>query len=367
MPIDARPETVPEIVPETKMIGVLGGGQLGRMTIEAASALGYRCHVFAPSGDAPATDIASLSTRADYHDTEALAGFAKSVSAVVCEFENVPVTAMDILAEHVPVCPGSKALGIAQHRLSEKNMAQSIGIATPRYIAINNQADLTHAMTDFDAAILKTCRMGYDGKGQMRLTADNLADDSFAQMGSDDLILEELVDFTAEASFLVARDQHGQMTTWPASINQHRGGILHISEAPAPADILPPECERQGIAAVKAIAEELDLTGVLAVEMFITTSGQLLFNEIAPRPHNSFHWTIEGAETSQFSQLVRIAAGLPLGSTAAYNRWRMTNILGQDMPELDAAFARPGVHIHRYGKAEARTGRKMAHLNEQID
>ena len=354
-------------LPETAMIGVLGGGQLGRMIIESASALGYRCHVFAPMGDAPATDIASMVTRADYDDTTALTAFAKSVSAVVCEFENVPVTAMDILTEHIPVCPGGKALGIAQHRLKEKTMAQSLGIATPRFSAINNPASLADAIATFGHGILKTCRMGYDGKGQMRLSVDTMPDDAFTQMGSDDLILEELIDFSAEASFLVARDQHGQMTTWPASINQHRNGILHISEAPATADILSPALEKEGMDAVMAIAEHLDLTGVLAVEMFITSSGTLLFNEIAPRPHNSFHWTIEGADTSQFAQLVRIAAGLPLGSTHAHARWRMTNILGEDMPELDAAFGRSGVHIHRYGKAEARHGRKMAHLNERLD
>lgn len=352
---------------ETAMIGILGGGQLGRMTIEAASALGYRCHVFAPMGDAPATDIASMVTRADYDDTAALATFAQSVSAVVCEFENVPVAAMDMLAEQVPVCPGSKALGIAQHRLKEKNMAQSIGIATPRFVAVSDQATLRQGLMSFEHGILKTCRMGYDGKGQMRLSTDSLSDDSYAQMGSDDLILEELVDFTAEASFLVARDQHGHMITWPASLNQHRNGILHISEAPAQPDILPTDLEKEGLEAVKAIAEHLDLIGVLAVEMFITSTGTLLFNEIAPRPHNSFHWTIEGTETSQFAQLIRIAAGLPLGSTKAHARWRMTNILGEDMPELDAAFTRSGVYVHRYGKAEARTGRKMAHLNEQLD
>lgn len=351
---------------ETAVIGVLGGGQLGRMTIEAASALGYRCHVFAPMGDAPATDIASIVTRTDYTDTKALTDFAASVNTVVCEFENVPVSAMDILVKHVPVCPGGKALGVAQHRIEEKNMAQSIGISTPRYIAVSDQTSLELGMTEFDEAILKTSRMGYDGKGQMRLSADTIDDSSFSQMGSNDLILEELVPFIAEVSFLVARDWHGNITTWPASINKHRNGILHISEAPATADILPMELEQEGIEAVKAIAEELDLKGVLAVEMFITSSGKLLFNEIAPRPHNSFHWTIEGAETSQFSQLVRIAAGLPMGSTRANGRWRMTNILGENMAELNASFDQSGIYIHRYGKAKANTGRKMAHLNQQI-
>lgn len=356
-----------DMLPENAMIGVLGGGQLGRMTIEAASALGYRCHVFAPDGDAPATDIAAVSTRADYTDTAALMAFANHVDSVVCEFENVPVEAMDTLANHVPVCPGGKALRVAQHRLSEKDNARALGIATPRYAAVKDSASLADALSRFDGGILKTCRMGYDGKGQMRLTADADPDAAFAHLGSDDLILEELVDFTAEASFLVARDHQGEMAVWPASINQHRGGILHISEAPALTDILTPALWNEGKAAVIAMAEDLELTGVLAAEMFITRDGTLLFNEIAPRPHNSFHWTIEGAETSQFSQLIRVAAGLPMGRVDATGRWRMTNILGQDMPLLDAAIAEPGVYIHRYGKAEARTGRKMAHLNQRID
>jgi len=165
----------------------------------------------------------------------------------------------------------------------------------------------------------------------------------------------------------VARDYQGQIAVWPASINQPRGGSLHVSEAPALADILTPALWDEGKAAVIAMAEDLELTGVLAAEMFITRDGNLLFNEIAPRPHNSFHWTIEGAETSQFSQLIRVAAGLPMGRVNATGRWRMTNILGEDMPLLDTAMAEPGVYIHRYGKAEARTGRKMAHLNQRID
>jgi len=356
-----------KMLPEKAMIGVLGGGQLGRMAIEAASTLGYRCHVFAPDGDAPATDIAAVSTRADYTDTAALTAFANSVDSVICEFENVPVEAMDILANHVPVCPGGKALRVAQHRLSEKDNARTLGISTPRYAGVKDGASLADALSRFGGGILKTCRMGYDGKGQMRLAADADPLAAIAHLGSDDLILEEIVDFTAEASFLVARDHQGQIAVWPASINQHRGGILHISEAPALADILTPALWDEGKAAVIAMAEDLELTGVLAAEMFITRDGNLLFNEIAPRPHNSFHWTIEGAETSQFSQLIRVAAGLPMGRVNATGRWRMTNILGEDMPLLDTAMAEPGVYIHRYGKAEARTGRKMAHLNQRID
>ena len=350
---------------ENAVIGIIGGGQLGRMSALAAAALGYRAHVFAPKGDAPATDIAKA-TRADYTDTEALATFAQAVDSIICEFENVPVAAMDFLAQHRPVCPGSQALQCAQHRLNEKDKARALGIPTPRYVAVKDAPSLKNALTEFGGGILKTCRLGYDGKGQLRLDATSDAVAAFANLKSDDLILEEFVNFTAEVSFLVARAHDGSLTTWAPSLNQHRHGILHSSEAPAPAAILRPALAKIGTEAVIALAENLDLRGVLAVEMFVTSAGQLLFNEMAPRPHNSFHWTIEGAETSQFSQLIRIAAGLPLASTKANGHWRMTNILGEDLPRLDTALAEDGIYIHRYGKAEARQGRKMAHLNQRL-
>ena len=350
---------------ENAVIGIIGGGQLGRMSALAAAALGYRAHVFAPQGDAPATDIAS-STRADYTDIKALEHFAKAVDSIICEFENVPVEAIDFLAQHRPVCPGSEALQCAQHRLKEKEKARALGIPTPRYVAVNDASSLKNALAEFGGGVLKTCRLGYDGKGQVRLNADSAAAAAFASLKSDDLILEEFINFTAEVSFLVARAHDGTLSTWAPSLNQHRNGILHISEAPASQDIITPALAKIGNEAVVALAETLDLRGVLAVEMFVASDGQLLFNEMAPRPHNSFHWTIEGAETSQFSQLMRIAAGLPLGCTEAIGRWRMTNILGEDMASLDQALTEDGVYVHRYGKAEARTGRKMAHLNQRL-
>lgn len=353
-------------LPEGAVIGILGGGQLGRMTAIAAAELGYRCHVFAPEGDAPACDIAAFTTRADYTDTDALAAFAEAVDTVTSEFENVPADAMDALAATRPVSPGGAALRVAQHRIAEKSLARELGIATPAFAAIHSAEAITAPLATMPGgAILKTCQLGYDGKGQAMIRTSAEAEAAFASLNSDDCILEEKIDFLAEASFLIARSPDGRMTHFPATINSHRNGILSVSEAPADPALLPDALCREGQEAVAALAEHLDVSGLLAMETFITASG-LVFNEIAPRPHNSFHWTIEGAATSQFSQLVRAITGLPLGSTNATGRWRMDNILGEDMAVLEAALAEQEAYIHRYGKAAARPGRKMAHITRRI-
>ena len=353
-------------LPEGSTIGIFGGGQLGRMTAIAAAELGYRTHIFAPQGDAPACDVAAASTRADYLDTDALKAFGQSVDTVTSEFENVPAAVMDILAQHCPVSPGKAALEVAQHRIREKTLARELGIKTPRFAAISSAEQMPAAMADMtNGAILKTCRLGYDGKGQARIAAGQDGMTGFESLGSDDCILEEMINFSAEASFLVARNHQGEVAVFPASINTHEDGILAISEAPANPAVLTPQLKKDGEDAVIALAEKLDLMGVLAVEMFITPDG-LMFNEMAPRPHNSFHWTIEGTKTSQFAQLVRAITGLPLGSTAAMGQWRMDNILGQHMDRLNAALGEDGVFIHRYGKSEAKHGRKMAHITTKI-
>ena len=357
-------------LPEGSVIGILGGGQLGRMTALAAAELGYRSHIFAPEGDAPACDVAAASTRADYRDIEALRAFGRAVDTVTSEFENVPANTMTVLAEHCPVSPGVDALNVAQHRILEKTLARALGIQTPDFIAVKSKNQMTEAMTGMtNGAILKTCRLGYDGKGQVRIAAGDLGISGFETLGSDDCILEEMVNFNAEASFLVARNHNGVVSIFPASINHHEDGILATSEAPADQSILSDSLKKDGEDAAVALAEKLDLIGVLAVEMFITDKG-LLFNEMAPRPHNSFHWTIEGTQTSQFAQLVRAITGLPFGSTQASGRWRMDNILGQHMDRLEAALsevkAKDGIFVHRYGKDAAKHGRKMAHLTWKI-
>ena len=353
-------------LPEGSTIGILGGGQLGRMTALAAAELGYRAHIFAPLGDAPACDVAAAATRADYLDEDALIQFGQSVDTVTSEFENVPAAVMDILARHCPVSPGKAALEVAQHRIREKTLARELGINTPRFAAITASDQMPQAMAEMpNGAILKTCRLGYDGKGQARIAAGDDGITAFNTLGSDDCILEEMINFTAEASFLVARNHHGDVSVFPASINSHEDGILAVSEAPADPTLLTPQLKQDGQDAVIALAEKLDLMGVLAVEMFITPEG-LMFNEMAPRPHNSFHWTIEGTKTSQFAQLVRAITGLPLGATDAMGTWRMDNILGQHMDRLAAAMGEDGVFVHRYGKSDAKHGRKMAHLTRQI-
>ena len=352
------------------IIGILGGGQLGRMTAIAAAELGYRCHIFAPPGDAPACDIAFASTRKHYDDEVALKEFAHQVDVITSEFENVPVSAMTTLAQFNRfLSPGIKALSTAQHRLKEKQLARQLGIRVPKYTQITQADDMPPAMMEMkNGAILKTCRFGYDGKGQIPIAAGNNGIEAFHCIngtGLDDYILEEKIDFTAEVSFLVARNMEGNVISYPPSLNHHKNGILRTSIAPAPLEILSRKLCDEGKDAATSFAENLELIGLLAMEMFVTEQG-LIFNEIAPRPHNSFHWTIEGCETSQFSQLVRILLGLPFGSTEAMGRWQMDNILGQDMPRLNKAFGEQGVFVHQYGKAEAKTNRKMGHLTRKI-
>ena len=349
-----------------KTIGILGSGQLGRMLVIAASQLGLRTHVYAPDAEnSPAGDIAHDRTEAAYDDHAALARFASSIDAVTSEFENVPASTMATLAKTCLASPGEAALHTAQHRIREKTLARDLGIDTPRFWSVTDSTSLAAAMADLNAdAILKTCQLGYDGKGQVRISPGDDLEAAFAALGTADAILEEMVPFRAEASFLIARTADGTTSSFPASLNSHKDGILATSIGPAD---LPQPVVVAGQAAVKQLAEALDLVGLLALETFITADDRLLFNEIAPRPHNSFHWTIEGCASSQFTQLIRAVAGLPLGSTACYGRWQMDNLLGEDMPRLAALSAAPGLHLHLYGKQDAKTGRKMGHTNRQIE
>ncbi len=348
-----------------KTIGILGSGQLGRMIVIAASQLGLRTHVYAPdANNSPAGDIAHQRTEASYDNHAALALFASNVGAVTSEFENVPASTMTFLAKRCVASPGRAALHTAQHRIREKSLARDLGIKTPRFWHITDSADLTMAMTELGGdGILKTCRLGYDGKGQVRLSENDDLVTAFASLKTNDAILEEMIPFHAEASFLVARAIDGSLSSFPASLNEHKNGILTRSSAPA---ALPDTVINEGKAAVRALAEELDLIGLLALETFVTKDSHLLFNEIAPRPHNSFHWSIEGCETSQFTQLVRAVAGLPLGGTSSYGTWQMDNLLGEDMDSLEVLANKAGLHIHLYGKATAKAGRKMGHTNQQI-
>ena len=350
---------------DIKTIGVLGSGQLGRMTAIAAAQMGIRAHIFAPDATgSPAAEVAHSATQAPYEDEVALAAFGQSIDAVTSEFENVPAATMDILAKHCPVSPGHDALHVAQNRLREKTLASDLGIATPAFWAVRSADDLAEALSALSGkGVLKTTEQGYDGKGQMRIATGDDAGTIWAEMNTGEAILESFIDFSAEVSFLVWRGADGRSGAFPPALNTHKNGILATSIGPAP-DIDPKTLAR-GAEAAMAIAEAVNLHGVLAMEAFVSNTGEIMFNEIAPRPHNSFHWTIEGCVTSQFAQLVRLIAGLGPGDTAARGTWQMDNLLGEDLHRLPALYADGGKAVHLYGKADARTGRKMGHVTWQ--
>lgn len=341
-------------------IGVLGGGQLGRMTAIAAAELGFRCHVFSPDRDAPAKEVAYAETTAPYSDTEAAAGFAASVDVATFEFENIPAGTVAAVSRRVPMRPGLRALQVSQERSVEKAFVNGLGIGTARWAKASSPSSLVAAAGDVGLpAILKTARLGYDGKGQVRI--DDPADiaGAWRRIGGRESILEGVVPFEREVSVIVARGADGGTAAYPPVDNVHRDGILRTTEAPS---AVAPDVadEAQGIA--RRIADALGLVGVLAVEMFVTPGGGLLVNEIAPRPHNSGHWTLDACAASQFEQLVRAVAGLPLGDPARHSDAVMTNLIGDEADAWADIAAEPGACLHLYGKGESRPGRKMGHV-----
>lgn len=343
-------------------IGILGGGQLGRMTVLAASALGYRCHVYCPIKDSPAKQVTSLSTTAEYDNKLALARFAKSVDVVTFEFENVPGDTAEFLAERKPVRPGPNALRIAQDRIKEKDFLRSIGVGTAPYQAVTTEEELRRAIeTIGPRAILKTVRMGYDGKGQAGIRGDSDLGAIWRDFGSTDGILEGFVEFACEISVIIARSTSGKTATYAPVENQHVNHILDTTIAPAR---VKPEIAMRAEAIARHIAEKLELVGIIAVEMFVTHKGEVLVNELAPRPHNSGHWTIDACYTSQFEQLVRAICGLPLGSPERHSDAVMKNLIGADIEKWREAVNDPLQKIHLYGKDEALPGRKMGHVTK---
>lgn len=355
-------------LPPGSVVGMLGDGQLGRMAALAAARLGYRCHVFGPAADGPAHQVTNLSTLADYRDEAALADFAGSVDAVTFEFENVPTATAAFLEERVPVRPGPKVLNICQNRLREKDFLASISVATTRYAEVRDPEGVRRALRDLGVpAVLKTTEFGYDGKGQARLQAETDAEAAWAEIAAHAAdpvgILEAFVDFRLELSVVVARGLDGQIETYVPVENHHRHHIL--DQTIAPAGISQNAADRaEGYA--RRIAEALDLVGVIAVEMFLTTDEQLVVNELAPRPHNSGHWTIDACATSQFEQQIRAVCGLPLGSSERHSDAVMKNLLGEDAARWQEILAEPAARLHLYGKAEARPGRKMGHVTKLL-
>ncbi|MGH6887203.1 MAG: 5-(carboxyamino)imidazole ribonucleotide synthase, partial [Geminicoccales bacterium] len=320
-------------------IGILGGGQLGRMTALAAARLGFRTHVFCPEHDAPAAQVTAVSTVAAYDDEEALAAFADDVEVVIFEFENVPDTAAEVLSSLKPTRPAPRILHLCQQRLREKDFLSSIGVPVTRYRAVPSVDELDAAVRAIGRpCILKSAQFGYDGKGQVLIEPGSGLDAAWSRMGAPLGILESYVDFALEISVIVARGIDGRPALYPAVENRHAGHILRTTIAPA--DIAPHIAGRaEGIA--RHTAEALDLVGLLAVEMFVTRAGEVLVNELAPRPHNSGHWTIDACATSQFEQFVRAVCGLPLGSTAHHSDAVMKNLIGGQVNQWRDVLADP--------------------------
>ena len=355
------------MIPPGSTIGILGGGQLGRMLAIAAARLGYRCHVYAPPGEpgdgTSAADVSAASTEAQWDDTAALNAFAAAIDVATFEFENVPLATARHLATRVALHPGVRALEIAQDRLAEKAFAQAHGGRPAPHRAVDSLADLHAAIAAIGTpAILKTRRMGYDGKGQARLASPAVAAAAAAAweaIGGQPAILEAHIAFTAEFSILLARGADGAAQVYEAPLNEHRGGILHRSTVPAGALIVAQAGEAAALA--RRMADALGYVGVLAVEFFATESGPV-FNEMAPRVHNSGHWTIEGAEHCQFENHIRALCGLPLGLPTTRAPATMLNLIGNDSAHWPAHAADAHAHLHLYGKAAARPGRKMGHV-----
>ena len=341
-------------------IGILGGGQLGRMLALAAASLGYRCHVFCPEDDSPAGQVADSLTVAGYDDDGALRSFAGAVDVATYEFENVPLAAVDAVAALRPVRPGRKTLATAQDRLREKRFVQGLDIPTAPFAAVSDPASLARAVAEIGCpAVLKTRRFGYDGKGQARIDSPGDAAAAWDGLERAPAILEGFVEFRRELSVVAARAADGSLAAYDVVENRHRDHILHTTTAPAP-DAAAIAGPARRIA--EALLTGLDYIGVIGVELFELADRTLLVNEFAPRVHNSGHWSIEGAATSQFEQHIRAIAGLPLGSPETLFASEMTNLIGDDVRAWRRFLAEPGAHLHLYGKTEVRPGRKMGHV-----
>ena len=340
-------------------IGILGGGQLGRMLSVAASRLGLKTHIFEPGSNPPAADVAHRVTTASYEDAEALAAFGKSVDVITYEFENVPTSALDLLEALAPIRPGRQALATSQDRLTEKTFLQGLGLATAPFADIASTGDLQDAIGRIGTpAILKTRRFGYDGKGQARIMTPNDAAAAYDDMAGAPAILEGFVDFSHEVSVIGARAVDGAVACYDPGENVHKNGILDTTTVPA---TLGAAQRTDAVLIAARILNALDYVGVMGVELFVTPKG-LIVNEIAPRVHNSGHWTQNGCTICQFEQHIRAVAGWPLGDGTRHSNVVMENLIGDDVlrvPEL----ARTGAAIHLYGKAEVKAGRKMGHVN----
>jgi 5-(carboxyamino)imidazole ribonucleotide synthase len=344
-------------------IGILGGGQLGRMLAVAASRLGLRAHIYDPDPGAPAAHVAHALTTANYSDLPALRAFATSVDVITYEFENIPTATLDVLEAIRPIHPNRRALAASQDRLTEKAFLNGLGLTTAHFAAVTSAADMAKAVAQIGTpSILKTTRLGYDGKGQVRLTSPDMAQDALARMNGADCVLEGLVNFTREVSVIAARGQDGAVACYDPGENLHRDGILHTTSVPAR---LTHAQRTDAVLIAARILNALDYVGVMGVELFVTPTA-LIVNEIAPRVHNSGHWTQNGCVVDQFEQHIRAVAGWPLGDGARHADVVMENLIGDDVVRVPALAAEHNTAVHLYGKAEARPGRKMGHVNRVV-
>lgn len=352
-----------EPLPVGSTIGILGGGQLGRMLSVAASRLGLRCHIFEPGADSPASHVADHVTTASYDDAEALAAFAKSVDVITYEFENVPAEALDALEAFAPIRPGRNALATSQDRMVEKQFLSDLGLGVAPFAAVDHQNPLTAAVASIGMpSILKTRRFGYDGKGQARISATSDLGVALETMGNAPAILEGFVPFDLEISVIAARSTSGEIACFTPGKNEHGDGILRITTVPAPvADAV----NRGAFDIATRILEALDYVGVLGVELFVV-GDELLVNEIAPRVHNSGHWTQDGCVVDQFEQHIRAIAGWPLGQPSRHSNVVMHNLIGDEIDNVPTLATEPDVGIHVYGKSETKPGRKMGHINRLL-
>jgi 5-(carboxyamino)imidazole ribonucleotide synthase len=346
------------------VIGVLGSGQLGRMFALAARRMGYRVHTFSPDSDTPTGQVADIEVTASYEDLDAVREFARGAAVVTFEFENVPAATTAAAAEFAPVRPDGRVLHTTQQRLREKAFLADAGLPLTPFVAVRSQAELCAGLERLGCpAVLKRASFGYDGKGQARINAAPQAADAWQAVGQEESILEAFVDFEREVSVIAARGLDGDVRVFPLSENTHRRHILDLSAAPAE---VASTVAREASELARAVMERLDVVGVMCVEFFVTRDGRLLINELAPRPHNSGHFTLDACATNQFEQQVRAVCGLPLGATDQFRPAAVANLLGdlwQDgEPDWAAACAFPDVKLHLYGKAEPRPGRKMGHL-----
>ena len=351
-----------EPLPIGATIGILGGGQLGRMLSVAASRLGLKTHIFEQGAHPPAGDVAHQVTTASYEDADALAAFGQAVDVITYEFENIPTSALDLLETLAPIHPGRQALATSQDRLTEKTFLQELGLQTAPFADVASAADLDAALARIGTpAILKTRRFGYDGKGQARIMAPDEAAQALADLAGAPAVLEGFVNFSHEVSVIGARGPAGDVACYDPGENVHEAGILRTTTVPAK---LTPGQRTDAVLIAARILNALDYVGVMGVELFVTPQG-LIVNEIAPRVHNSGHWTQNGCTICQFEQHIRAVAGWPLGAGTRHSDVVMENLIGADMDRV-AALSKTDAAIHLYGKAEVKPGRKMGHINRVI-